>query len=208
MLSQSTVNWLDTRPLTFHDFKDTMLDYFPPRRGVRSPVMRSGLSKTCRTGLAVAVALSAAIGGAPSYFVSSVLAGETKTGDDKKPAAEVAKEKEAAKKVDEIAEAGKLVAGPAGQPECVWVGRRIVGLLWRDDLETASRHRELYEKFGCPFPYVQDAFRCVVRNGELDPKAPEALSLRVHACWVNPKLEPSTPSVAADAVPGPAVPAP
>jgi hypothetical protein len=142
----------------------------------------------------------------PSLFTAPALAGEAKPADEKKPNGDATKDgKDIAKKVDEIAEAAKLVAGPAGQPECVWVGRRIVGLLWRDDLETANRHRELYEKFGCPFPYIQDAFRCVVRNGDLDPKAPEALSLRIHACWINPALVPVPPSVAADAAqPAPA----
>ncbi len=116
--------------------------------------------------------------------------------EEKKPAAEQAKE--AARKMDEIAEAGKLIEGPAGQPECVWTGRRIVGLLWRDDLDTAQRHRDLYERFGCPAPHVQATFRCVVKQGELDPKAPEALNLRVHACWINPQLEPAAaPAMAA-----------
>ena len=132
------------------------------------------------------------------------IAGEGKAADDKKPATEAAKE--AARKIDEIAEAGKLLQGPAGQPECVWTGRRIVGLLWRDDLDTAARHRDLYERFGCPAPHIQAAFRCVVKQGELDPKAPDSLNERVHACWVNPQLEPPAP-VPAVAVDG-AAPAP
>lgn len=111
-----------------------------------------------------------------------------KAAEEKKAGGEGAKE--AARKVDEIAEAARLLNGPAGQPECVWVGRRIVSLLWRDDLDTAVRHRELYERFGCPSGHIQAAFRCVVRQGELDPKAPEGLNMRVHACWVNPDLEP------------------
>ena len=41
------------------------------------------------------------------------------------------------KKIDEFAEAARLLPGPAGQPECVWLGRRVVNLLWRDDLDTA-----------------------------------------------------------------------
>jgi hypothetical protein len=155
-----------------------------------------------RAALFVVFALSVLSFGATPFLTTPARAGDAKPGDEKGDA----KEKDAAKKVDEIAEAGKLVAGPAGQPECVWVGRRIVGLMWRDDLETATRHRELYEKFGCPFPHIQDAFRCVVRNGELDPKAPEALSLRIHACWVNPSLVPLPPSFAADSAAVPAAP--
>src|SRR5262245_20519918 len=37
------------------------------------------------------------------------------------------------KKVDEFAEAARVLGGPAARPECVWVGKRVVSLLWRDD---------------------------------------------------------------------------
>ena len=66
----------------------------------------------------------------------------------KPTAADAAKDSQ--KKIDEIAEAAQAVSGPAGQPECVWLGRRVVALLWRDDLDTASRHLDLYDRFGCP----------------------------------------------------------
>lgn len=107
----------------------------------------------------------------------------------KPSAAEVNKESQ--KKVDEIAEAGRILSGPAGQPECVWLGRRVVALLWRDDLDTAFRHLDLYDRFGCPSAHVQAAFRCLIRQGALDPKAQETLNGRVHACWLNPAMEPS-----------------
>ncbi|HYP10273.1 MAG TPA: beta-1-3, beta-1-6-glucan biosynthesis protein, partial [Xanthobacteraceae bacterium] len=53
-------------------------------------------------------------------------------------------------KIDEFAEAQHALNGPAGNPECVWLGRRVVSLLWRDDLDTAFRHLDLYDRFGCP----------------------------------------------------------
>ena len=34
--------------------------------------------------------------------------------------------KEPPKKVDEFAEAEKLLGGPAANPECLWLGRRVV----------------------------------------------------------------------------------
>ena len=81
--------------------------------------------------------------------------------------------KEAQRQVDEFAEATRLVTGPAGNPECVWLGRRVVGLMWRDDMDTAFRHLDLYDRFGCPGPHIQAAFRCVVRQGNnIDPKSP------------------------------------
>src|SRR2546426_12823263 len=94
------------------------------------------------------------------------------------------------KKPDEFAEAAKLLGGPAAFPECVWLGRRVVTLLWRDDLDTAFRHLDLYDRFGCPGGHIQATFRCVVRQGAIDAKAPETLSARVHACWINPTLPP------------------
>jgi hypothetical protein len=114
--------------------------------------------------------------------------------EPKKPAAEIAKEGQ--KKIDEIAEATRVLTGPAGNPECVWLGRRVVSLLWRDDLDTAFRHLDLYDRFGCPSAHIQATFRCLVRQGNIDPKAPETLNGRVHACWLNPGLPPS-PSEAA-----------
>lgn len=97
--------------------------------------------------------------------------------------------KEAPKKVDEFAEAEKLLGGPAASPECLWLGRRVVSLLWRDDLDTAFRHLDLYDRFGCPAGHIQATFRCVVRQGNIDPKATDTLNGRVHSCWINPSAE-------------------
>ena len=67
-------------------------------------------------------------------------------------------------------------AGPAAHPECVWLGRRVVGLMWRDDLDTAFRHLDLYDRFGCPAGHIQATFRCLVRQGNIDPKPPDTLA--------------------------------
>ena len=67
--------------------------------------------------------------------------------------------------------ATRVLTGPAGNPECVWLGRRVVSLLWRDDLDTAFRHLDLYDRFGCPSAHIQATFRCLVRQGNIDPKA-------------------------------------
>jgi hypothetical protein len=95
-----------------------------------------------------------------------------------------------AQKIDEFAEAQKALGGPAGNPECVWLGRRVVSLLWRDDLDTAFRHLDLYDRFGCPSGHIQAAFRCLVRHSNaIDPKTPDSLNGKVLACWINPSLE-------------------
>ncbi len=120
-----------------------------------------------------------------------------KPADQQKSASDVAKEGQ--QKIDEIAEASKALTGPAGNPECVWLGRRVVSLLWRDDLDTAFRHLDLYDRFGCPSAHVQATFRCLVRQGNIDPKAQETLNGRVHACWINPGLPPTAPVAEAPA---------
>jgi len=104
--------------------------------------------------------------------------------------------KEGQKKIDEIAEATRVMNGSAGNPECVWLGRRVVSLLWRDDLDTAFRHLDLYDRFGCPAAHIQATFRCLVRQGNIDPKAQETLNGRVHACWLDPGLAPTPPTSA------------
>lgn len=124
--------------------------------------------------------------------------GNGKPPEPQKPAADVVKEGQ--KKIDEIAEATRILTGPSGNPECVWLGRRVVSLLWRDDLDTAFRHLDLYDRFGCPAAHIQATFRCLVRQGNIDPKAQETLNGRVHACWLNPGLPPTEP-VAAQAAP-------
>jgi hypothetical protein len=113
-------------------------------------------------------------------------------------------------KVDEFAEAQKALGGPAGNPECVWLGRRVVSLLWRDDLDTAFRHLDLYDRFGCPSGHIQATFRCLLlHSNNIDPKAADSLNGRVNSCWINPNLQ-VTPSAgpAAPAAPAASVPSP
>jgi len=114
------------------------------------------------------------------------------------PAADAAKD--SAHKTDEFAEAAQAINGPAGNPECVWLGRRVVVLMYRDDLDTAFRHLDLYDRFGCPGGHVQAAFRCLTRFfGAIDPKVPDSLTAHVHACWINPAAQP--PAAVAAAAP-------
>ena len=98
--------------------------------------------------------------------------------------------KENQRKADEFVEAQGAINGPAGNPECVWLGRRVVSLMWRDDLDTAFRHLDLYDRFGCPGGHVQATFRCLTRFGAtIDDKVPRSLSDRIHTCWINPAAQ-------------------
>jgi hypothetical protein len=105
--------------------------------------------------------------------------------------------KDAAARIDNIADASRAMTGPAALSECVWLGERAVGLMWRDDLDTAFRHLDLYDRFGCPGEHIQVSFRCVVRQGNIDPKATETFNARVHSCWINPALLPPPATAAA-----------
>jgi len=135
---------------------------------------------------------------APSFSPARGQTPDAKPPDKAAPAGpEAAKEPQ---KIDEFAEAAKLVSGPAGNPECVWLGRRVVSLLWRDDLETAFRHLDLYDRFGCPGGHIQAVFRCLILHAAtIDPKAPDSLNGRVQSCW----LDPVQPVAAAPAMPTP-----
>jgi hypothetical protein len=123
-------------------------------------------------------------------------------------AQDAAAAKENERKTAEFAEAAQVIGGPAGNPECVWLGRRVVRLMWVDDLDTAFRHLDLYDRFGCPGGHVQAAFRCLTRfGGQIDDKVPRSLDVRIHACWINPGAQPQTAAAAATATSGSAAPA-
>jgi hypothetical protein len=159
------------------------------------------LLTAARGAFAALLITSAMLGFAPQpWFVSPAFAEDPKPAE--KPAAQdAAKEPQ---KVDEFAEAQKEISGPAGNPECVWLGRRVVGLLWRDDLDTAFRHLDLYDRFGCPGGHVQATFRCLTRFGaQIDDKVQRSLDDRVHACWINPNAQPQPAAAAAAAAPPP-----
>jgi hypothetical protein len=134
---------------------------------------------------------SAMLGFAPSAFA-----------EDQKPAEKPAGQEPAKEpqKPDEFAEAQKEITGPAGNPECVWLGRRAVGLLLKDDLDTAFRHLDLYDRFGCPSAHIQAAFRCLILHANIDPKV-EKIDDRNRACWINPANPAPPPAPAAAAAP-------
>ena len=138
--------------------------------------------------------------------------GDTRAQDQSgKPAAANSADatKENQRKTDQFVEAAQVINGPAGNPECVWLGRRMVRLMWQDDLDTAFRHLDLYDRFGCPGGHIQATFRCLTRFGaEIDSKVPESLDRHVHACWINPGAQPQAAAAAQPAPPSTAGSAP
>ena len=119
-------------------------------------------------------------------------AGAFAQGNDQKPPD--AKQKDAnaelvRKTIEEITEVGRQLTGPAANPECYWLGKKVINLMVRDDVDTAFRHLDLYDRFGCPGGHIQATFRCLVRQGAdviVDPKTPGQVNERIQACWINP----------------------
>jgi hypothetical protein len=137
-----------------------------------------------------------------TLFVAAPLVAQN--GEQKPPAASKGEAaKDAAGRADDITEAARAMTGPAARGECVWLGVRAVGLMWKDDLDTAFRHLELYDRFGCPAEHIQISFRCVVRQGNIDQKdqkSTDAFNKLVDDCWKNPALQPApaAPPMAAE----------
>jgi len=111
---------------------------------------------------------------------------EGKAESDQKAAEQVAQQA-IDKAIKEYKEAAAKLSSSAGAPECVWTGRRIASLLWRDDIDTARRYIDLYDRFNCSSEHLKLVFRCVIEQGPIDPKAADRLASRVHDCWIAPE---------------------
>jgi hypothetical protein len=178
------------------------------RRGVRQ-LKNAVLRHLAVPGLALLIGIGSA------FAQSGDIRSQDQSG---KPAANAAQPADAAKdnqrKADEFVEAAQAINGPAGNPECVWLGRRVVILMSHDDLDTAFRHLDLYDRFGCPGGHIQATFRCLARFGLVgvnDPKASADVPARVHACWLNPNAQPQAAAAATQPAPttsGASAPAP
>ena len=158
--------------------------------------MRKRVLRTT-AGLGAAIWLAAALAGSTGTALAQ-------SGGDAKGAEKTPAPAAPAPKIEEYAEIQRAITGPTGNPECVWLGRRVVSLLWRDDIDTAFRHLDLYDRFGCPSGHIQASFRCVIlRTNMVDPKSPDSLQGLVNACWINPS-QPALPAPApAAAAPNP-----
>jgi hypothetical protein len=161
---------------------------------LQSSVLRLVLVHLAPAALALLVAGTGALAqsGAPAAQEP-----QSKAAPDSKSADAV---KENERKAAEFVEAQQALNGPGGNPECVWLGRRVVRLMWLDDLDTAFRHLDLYDRFGCPGGHVQASFRCLTRFGsQIDDKVPRSLNDRIHACWINPGAQPQTAAASSPA---------
>jgi hypothetical protein len=127
----------------------------------------------------------------------------TPPANSERPAAAPTKKaaiKPAQKVVDKEAENKSMVLplppaeATSAQSECAWVGKRVVSLLVRDDVDTATDFTRFYAMFRCPEAHIGATLACVVS----DPAAARegtALTEHVDLCWANPstRLLPQKP---------------
>jgi hypothetical protein len=150
-------------------------------------------------GLVLLLSLGSGLGHALAQSGDKSAQEQSKAGQNP---ADVAKDNQ--RKTDQFVEAAQAINGPAGNPECVWLGRRVVQLVWVDDLDTAFRHLDLYDRFGCPGGHIQAAFRCLTRFApQIDDKVPNSLRDHVHSCWINPAAQPQAAVAATPPSPQP-----
>jgi hypothetical protein len=150
---------------------------------------------------------------------SPVLPALAQQNSDKPPAADQRQSaaSQDAAKVQRFLDAQHTLNGAAGNPECFDLGTKALSRLSQDDIDTAFRHLDLYDRFGCPSGHIQAAYRCLLLHPTTPDRKPEdpkasLLDGTVDACWINPDLPvaaTSTPAATSDqpaASPAPAKP--
>ena len=127
------------------------------------------------------------------------------SGDAKPPEQQKAPEPLKSEK-DHLADVARAVQGPAGLPECAHLGENAIIRMAKDDLDTAFRHMDLYDRFGCPGRHIQESFRCLLLAGiPNSAKDSTVLELLVRNCWA-PKATAAAPAAPAPTAPAAAPP--
>jgi hypothetical protein len=111
------------------------------------------------------------------------------------------------RKIDFYAEVSRSTTGPAANLECVRHGTTIVSLLWNEDIDTALRHLQLYDRFNCPNQHLQLAYRCSLHqppnSKNADPLSVSPIMKLAGDCWMNPGSSSSPPTTSATTGPAP-----
>ncbi|WP_019643988.1 hypothetical protein [Novispirillum itersonii] len=66
--------------------------------------------------------------------------------------------------------------------ECAYTGKRIVGLLARDDVDQARKFMDFYRLFSCDEKHIGPTFRCLVNDSTVNASA-EDIAARIDRCW-------------------------
>src|SRR4030081_3075304 len=115
------------------------------RRRVRDPRV-AVLRRFAAAGLPLLLPLL--IGSAGAFAPSGAPKPQDQSENPADNAADVNKDNQ--RKADEFVEAAQAINGPGGNPECVWLGRRVVRLMWLHDLDTALRPLALHAPVAGP----------------------------------------------------------
>ena len=100
-----------------------------------------------------------------------------------------------------LADVARTLSGQAGLPECAHLGELAITLMAKNDLDTAFRHMDLYDRFGCPGRHIQESFRCLLLAGIPNSKDSTAsLENLVRNCWA-PKANAAAAAPAAPTAP-------
>jgi hypothetical protein len=131
-------------------------------------------------------------------FIASTCSAAYAQGSEAKPA-EPPKPAELKSEAAHLADVAKTLQGRAADAECTHLGELAITLMAKNDLDTAFRHMDLYDRFGCPGAHIQQSFRCLLLAGIPNAKDNVELESRVRNCWA-PKATPapaaSTPAPA------------
>jgi len=116
---------------------------------------------------------------------------------DAKPA-EQQKPPELKSEAAHLADVARTLQGRAADAECTHLGELAITLMAKNDLDTAFRHMDLYDRFGCPGAHIQQSFRCVLLAGIPNSKDSAPLENLVRNCWA-PKAAQPAPAASAPA---------
>ena len=124
-------------------------------------------------------------------------AGDAKPADQQKPA-------ELKSEAAHLADVARTLQGRAADAECTHHGELAITLMAKNDLDTAFRHMDLYDRFGCPGAHIQQSFRCLLLAGIPNSKDSVALESLVRNCWAPKAAQPAAAPAASS--PAPAAP--
>jgi len=141
-----------------------------------------------------------------AFIAGSCVSAFAQGAGDAKPA-EQQKPQEPKSEAAHLADVASTLSGQAGLPECTHLGELAITLMAKNDLDTAFRHMDLYDRFGCPGRHIQESFRCLLLKGIPNSKDSAAsLENLVRNCWA-PKTTAAAPAApAAPPAPAPASP--
>src|SRR5215467_3346948 len=90
-----------------------------------------------------------------------------------------------------LADVARTLQGRAADAECTHLGELAITLMAKNDLDTAFRHMDLYDRFGCPGAHIQQSFRCLLLAGIPNSKDSAGLDTLVRNCWAPKTAQPA-----------------